>query len=75
MKKVTRCNKCVNRVYDLGIGFMPNTRLICGMIGCEVEFDDGCTFGEVGDGAYATKEYEININGYATVNGRCEYYC
>lgn len=75
MKEVTRCSECVNRVHDLGVGFIPNTRLICSMIGCEVEFDDGCTFGEVGDGGYATRECEIILDGHAAVNGYYEYCC
>ena len=69
MKKVVRCHECANRVYDMGIGFVPHTCLMCGILDCEVEEDDGCTFGVVGAGTYASKKYDVDIGGYAAVNG------
>ena len=69
MKKVIRCKNCANRLYDLGVGFIPNTRLMCGVLGCEVSEDDGCTFGMVGEGGYMSKKYDVDIGGYAAVNG------
>ena len=73
MKKVIRCGECANRMYDLGIGFVPHTTMLCGVIGCEVEDDDGCTFGMIGEGGYVSKKYDVDISGYAAVNGRHEY--
>lgn len=73
MKKVTRCGDCANRVYDLGIGFVPQTVMMCSVMGCGVEPDDGCTFGIEGEGGYVTKKYDVDIGGYAAVNGYEEY--
>lgn len=74
MKDVIRCGECCNRMYDLGIGFVPRTVMICGVLGCEVENDDGCTFGTKGDGGYVTKNYDVSIEGYAAISGCREYY-
>ena len=69
MKKVIRCRQCANRMYDMGVGFVPHVTMLCGILGCEVEDDDGCTFGVVGEGGYVSKKYDVDINGYAAVNG------
>ena len=69
LKKVTRCSECANRLYDIGVGFVPHTTMICGMIGCEVDDDDGCTFGQKGEGGYVSKKYDVDIGGYAAING------
>jgi len=74
LKSIIRCKECANRVYDLGVGFVPNITVVCGMIGCEVSQDDGCTFGNKGDGSYTSKEIPVSIEGYAAVNGTCGYY-
>ena len=74
MKKVVRCGECANRIYDLGIGFVPNITVMCGVMGCNVDDDDGCTFGIKGEGSYVSKDIMVNIEGYAAVNGQYEYY-
>lgn len=73
LKNVTRCYECSNRVYDFGVGFVPATTMMCGMIGIEVSPSDGCTFGEKGDGGYAVKECDIIIDSRAAVNGYHQY--
>lgn len=73
MKKVIKCSECANRAYDIGIGFVPYTTMLCSVLGCEVEDDDGCTFGMIGEGGYVSKKYDVDISGYAAVNGRHEY--
>lgn len=62
LKRVTRCKDCANRAYDLGVGFTPITTMVCGMMGLEVEEDDGCTFGMKGDGGYVSREYDIDLS-------------
>ena len=69
MKEVTRCCECVNRLYDLGICFVPQTTMLCSVLQCEVSDDDGCTFGAKGEGGYVTKPYDVTIEGYAAING------
>ena len=73
LKKVIRCKDCANRVYDIGVGFTAKTMMLCGFIGCEVDDDDGCTFGDKGDGRYACREYDVTLDSYAAINGCYEW--
>ena len=74
LKSVTRCKDCDNRVYDFGVGFTANTTMFCGVFGCKVTEDDGCTFGELGEGGYAVKNIDVSIEGREAVNGYHYYY-
>lgn len=74
MKDVIRCEDCAYRLYDLGVGFTAVTTMLCGMIGREVDPDDGCTFGIVGDGGYVVREIDVSIEGREAVNGDHYYY-
>lgn len=72
-KKVVRCGECVNRVYDMGIGFVPNVTMMCSVLEQEVDEDDGCTFGMIGDGGIVSKQYDIDLSNHAAINGYYNY--
>lgn len=58
----------------MGVGFVPHVTMMCGIIGCEVDEDDGCTFGVEGEGGYTKKEYDVYIDGCAAVGCRHDFY-
>ena len=71
LKEVVRCKDCMNRMYDYGVGFTAEVSIICADSGRQVDEDDGCTFGMVGeDCGCVSRDYEVVLNGHETVNGR-----
>lgn len=63
-KDVIRCGNCANRVYDEGVGFVPQTTHICGLFSCEVTLGDGCTFGEPGKGSKMSRLVMVDLSNY-----------
>ena len=71
LKEIIRCKDCANRMYDLGVGFTAEVNIICVDNGRQVDEDDGCTFGIVGEHCgYASRDYDVSLNGHEAVNGR-----
>lgn len=66
-KDVIRCGSCANRVYDEGVGFVPQTTHICGLFSHEVTLGDGCTFGEPGKGNKMSRLVMIDLGDYGGI--------
>lgn len=66
-KSIVRCKDCAKAAYDLGVGFMTETVLVCSEREMPVEEDDGCTFGIIGEAGYVVKDYQIDLCGDAAV--------
>lgn len=59
MKRVVRCRECASGAYRLGTGFVNNVTWYCTERGCEVDKDDGCTFGCRGEPKPAVSNYDV----------------
>ena len=46
MKAVHSCANCSNMIITRTAGFIQDETCTCAIFSCEVESDDGCTFGD-----------------------------
>ena len=69
MSEVVRCSKCGNRVVAYPVGFESKCRLHCSRFYMEVDDNDGCTFGHVGEATTGTYAPEVVITGQSATNG------
>lgn len=71
MKKVVPCVECCRRAEGYEVGFAGRPVLYCTERAQEAGADDGCTFGEEGEGMRLCKPYEVTVDD-AVVYGRWE---
>lgn len=73
-KPVVRCRECGYRALLQEAGFTGQVKRFCLKFGSkdspmEVEPDDGCTFGELGEPTYIRLDYDVQLGSDAAVNG------
>ena len=68
-KRVVRCSVCSQCAEHLPLGFTSVPRLCCVQFGIDVEYDDGCTFGELGEHCTATDAPEVMLMGEHAAHG------
>lgn len=72
VKKIIRCKKCSNRIVIRNAGFLGNVEHHCKFLRCEIDLDDGCTFGEEGSPITGSSAPDV----YLTSDTTCDKgYC
>ena len=73
-KPVVHCRECGYRALLQEVGFTGQVKRFCLRFGSkddplEVEPNDGCTFGELGEPSYIRSNYDVQLGGDAAING------
>lgn len=70
MKELVSCRECALCAKDCGVGFVPTIRYICSRDDEEVDADDACTRGSLGEPMFLKRDAgNVDLGGDAAVGG------
>lgn len=69
MKQMVPCIRCSLCAKDYGIGFVPSVRYLCSRDDEEVDVEDGCTRGCIGEPMFLKRDdFDIDLGDDAAVS-------